>query len=175
MQKLLVIQDDALSAVLQDRIVKSLEFEGMYRRYDAVEEAHFKTFRWIVAEDTQDKDSEEEDSQDDDDEISQDEDDEDSQDGNDEDSQDDDDEDSQDDDGYEAQDNGLKNLARAKFTNWLSSGSGIFHISGKLGSGKSTLMKFICENHHTKNKLELWAGRYRLSLSATHFGLADSL
>lgn len=27
----------------------------------------------------------------------------------------------------------------AKFTQWLSSGDGIFHICGKLGSGKSTL------------------------------------
>lgn len=29
--------------------------------------------------------------------------------------------------------------AAAKFTQWLSSGDGIFHICGKLGSGKSTL------------------------------------
>lgn len=28
-----------------------------------------------------------------------------------------------------------------KFTQWLSSGDGIFHICGKLGSGKSTLSK----------------------------------
>lgn len=29
----------------------------------------------------------------------------------------------------------------AKFIQWLSSGDGIFHICGKLGSGKSTLSK----------------------------------
>lgn len=29
-----------------------------------------------------------------------------------------------------------------KFTQWLSSGDGIFHICGKLGSGKSTLSKW---------------------------------
>lgn len=30
----------------------------------------------------------------------------------------------------------------SKFTRWLSSGDGIFHICGKLGSGKSTLSKW---------------------------------
>jgi hypothetical protein len=35
------------------------------------------------------------------------------------------------------------------FQEWLASGSGIFHICGKPGSGKSTLMKFICEHSQT--------------------------
>ena len=32
-----------------------------------------------------------------------------------------------------------KSPEAARFTQWLSSGDGIFHICGKLGSGKSTL------------------------------------
>ena len=43
------------------------------------------------------------------------------------------------------------------FTDWLKAGSGIFHIVGKPGSGKSTLMKFLCEQDETKEHLEEWA------------------
>jgi NACHT domain len=43
------------------------------------------------------------------------------------------------------------------FTDWLKSGSGIFHIVGKPGSGKSTLMKFLCEHESTQEYLEEWA------------------
>lgn len=44
-----------------------------------------------------------------------------------------------------------------KFTKWLSSGDGIFHICGKLGSGKSTLMKKLCGHDRTRTELEKWA------------------
>jgi len=47
---------------------------------------------------------------------------------------------------------------RESFVHWLSSGHGIFHVCGKLGSGKSTLMKFLCNHDHTKTELEKWAG-----------------
>ncbi|KAH8879298.1 hypothetical protein GQ53DRAFT_800286 [Thozetella sp. PMI_491] len=43
------------------------------------------------------------------------------------------------------------------FKHWLSSGSGIFHIAGKPGSGKSTLMKFLCSNIRTQETLNGWA------------------
>ena len=43
---------------------------------------------------------------------------------------------------------------------WLSSGSDIYHISGKLGSGKSTLMKFLCNHERTRVELQKWAGRF---------------
>ncbi|KAK0668551.1 hypothetical protein QBC41DRAFT_321772 [Cercophora samala] len=45
-----------------------------------------------------------------------------------------------------------------QFKEWLSEGSGIFHISGKPGAGKSTLMKYLCENENTYDKLREWAG-----------------
>lgn len=48
--------------------------------------------------------------------------------------------------------------AKESLDTWLSSGNGIFHISGKLGSGKSTLMKFLCDHELAKTKLEEWAG-----------------
>lgn len=43
------------------------------------------------------------------------------------------------------------------FIDWLESGSGIFHIVGKPGSGKSTLMKLLCERDETQERLEEWA------------------
>ncbi|KAH8774771.1 hypothetical protein F5883DRAFT_547581 [Diaporthe sp. PMI_573] len=44
------------------------------------------------------------------------------------------------------------------FKRWLSAGRGIFHIAGKPGSGKSTLMKFLCSNSRTQEILNIWAG-----------------
>ncbi|KAJ3570481.1 hypothetical protein NPX13_g5713 [Xylaria arbuscula] len=45
------------------------------------------------------------------------------------------------------------------FYKWLQSSSGIFWISGKPGSGKSTLMKFVSNHHRTKEALLEWAGK----------------
>jgi hypothetical protein len=44
------------------------------------------------------------------------------------------------------------------FIYWLSSGKGIFHISGKMGSGKSTLVKFLYRHKRVKAELRKWAG-----------------
>jgi len=40
---------------------------------------------------------------------------------------------------------------------WLRQGSGLFWVRGKAGSGKSTLMKFICEDERTNSYLSCWA------------------
>lgn len=42
------------------------------------------------------------------------------------------------------------------FTRWLETKSGIYWITGKPGSGKSMLMKYICEHRHTSTLLERW-------------------
>jgi hypothetical protein len=54
------------------------------------------------------------------------------------------------------------------FPEWLRSGSGIFHIAGKPGSGKSTLMKFICEHEEVVPLLREWGGS-REVISAKFF------
>ncbi|PMD35021.1 hypothetical protein L207DRAFT_638482 [Hyaloscypha variabilis F] len=41
---------------------------------------------------------------------------------------------------------------------WLKTGSGIFHIAGKPGSGKSTLMKYLCQHDDVNPLLEDWKG-----------------
>jgi len=43
---------------------------------------------------------------------------------------------------------------RIAFKEWLASGDGIFHISGKPGSGKSTLMKYLCRHPETETQLQ---------------------
>ncbi|OAQ64867.1 P-loop containing nucleoside triphosphate hydrolase [Pochonia chlamydosporia 170] len=63
----------------------------------------------------------------------------------------------------------MRHQSREKLANWLSSSEGLFHISGKLGSGKSTLMKYLYQNHRTKSALENWAGSKRLVLANFFF------
>ncbi|KAH6977383.1 hypothetical protein BKA56DRAFT_588189 [Ilyonectria sp. MPI-CAGE-AT-0026] len=53
------------------------------------------------------------------------------------------------------------------FIEWLRSGDGVFHVEGKAGSGKSTLMKLICRDARTNEALAAWAGSQQLILG--HF------
>jgi hypothetical protein len=54
------------------------------------------------------------------------------------------------------------------FSSWLRSHGGIFWISGKAGSGKSTLMKFLLSRQKTDSLLHDWAGQKQL-VTASHF------
>ncbi|KAI0428022.1 hypothetical protein F5Y09DRAFT_13027 [Xylaria sp. FL1042] len=55
------------------------------------------------------------------------------------------------------------------FPAWLESGDGIFHVCGKPGSGKSTLMKYICRNPTTKTLLYKWADNNELLMAKFFF------
>ena len=46
--------------------------------------------------------------------------------------------------------------------NWLRASSGIYWISGRAGSGKSTLMKYLYHHKKTLTALETWAGEKQL-------------
>ncbi|KAH8647868.1 hypothetical protein BX600DRAFT_443209 [Xylariales sp. PMI_506] len=59
--------------------------------------------------------------------------------------------------------------ARISVIRWLSSGDDMFHISGKAGSGKSTLMKFLRRHPQARTELERWAGGRRLVLAGFYF------
>ena len=54
------------------------------------------------------------------------------------------------------------------FTNWLRYNDGIYWVSGKAASGKSTLMKFLCSDQRVDNALSSWSGQ-TLFLLARHF------
>ncbi|VUC22370.1 unnamed protein product [Clonostachys rosea] len=60
-----------------------------------------------------------------------------------------------------------KNI-KVHFFEWLLKKDGIFWVSGKPGSGKSTLMKFLCEHARTEEALVEWAKPLDPVMS-THF------
>jgi len=54
---------------------------------------------------------------------------------------------------------------------WLRSGSGIYWVSGKAGSGKSTLMKHLLSQPRLREHLSAWSVGHRLSVF--HFFFTD--
>jgi hypothetical protein len=66
--------------------------------------------------------------------------------------------------------------ARAALVAWLQSGCAIFHITGKPGAGKSTLMKHIATHHKLREDLLSWSGDKSLILARFFFwSLGDRL
>jgi hypothetical protein len=63
----------------------------------------------------------------------------------------------------------LQQVTRIEFISWLRSGSGIYWVSGKAGSGKSTLMKSIHEAPETRAHLSYWAGYCDLFIGHFYF------
>ncbi|KAK5046718.1 hypothetical protein LTR84_007479 [Exophiala bonariae] len=63
----------------------------------------------------------------------------------------------------------LQRATRTNFISWLRSGSGIFWIDGKAGSGKSTLMKLIFHSPETRVHLRHWSGSCDLFVGHFHF------
>ncbi|KAG8532445.1 uncharacterized protein KY384_002322 [Bacidia gigantensis] len=61
------------------------------------------------------------------------------------------------------------------FSDWLRSGSGVYWINGKAGSGKSTLMNFLYSHLRTNGLLRDWAGRRKLLTPAFFFWNSGSV
>ncbi|KAL2265438.1 hypothetical protein VTJ83DRAFT_6538 [Remersonia thermophila] len=124
----------------ETRVLRQLYFEEMFAREDEISTAADGTFRWIL-DDTNVT------GYDSDDKIS-------------------------DSSQYIAVDvhaRYLQNKARAlqaeareSLLRWLAEENGIFHILGKAGSGKSTLMKLIAGHARTQEQLKRWAGHKHL-------------
>ena len=64
--------------------------------------------------------------------------------------------------------------ASSDFSGWLSNGNGLFWITGKPGSGKSTLMKFICQEAQTAVRLQKWAGVSKLVTASFYFWITGT-
>ncbi|KAK2040331.1 hypothetical protein LZ31DRAFT_604549 [Colletotrichum somersetense] len=192
MQQLYRIPEDVADVVAQERILNGVKFDGinaLNERHDAICEAHSKTFEWLVSEaEENNKPVEIFQRQflsalshlgsnplltDDGGELITDEDDILAEFG---------DWRKYHDVRMESRPNGLvgdsdlsndlkeRRSARNLFQEWLSSGEGIFHFSGKLGAGKSTLMKLMCSHEHVQSLLEAWARTYNRKLVfAKHF------
>jgi len=61
-----------------------------------------------------------------------------------------------------------------QFLHWLSRCNGIYWVSGKPGSGKSTLMKYLCDHERTKTTLQEWAGTLTLVTGSYFFWSAGT-
>ncbi|KAI0449963.1 hypothetical protein F5B21DRAFT_492597 [Xylaria acuta] len=61
-----------------------------------------------------------------------------------------------------------------EFRQWLLHEHGVYWISGKPGSGKSTLMKYLSTSGHTRQCLEVWADSSRLAIPAFYFWISGS-
>lgn len=135
---LLAEEEKVFTTIARDRILDCLSFEGMSRRSEMVIEAHANTYEWILEDDSTVKKS-----------VRKDE-------------------------GFvfekesdlpQISEDVEKVRARDKLRTWLESetSSDVFHLSGKLGSGKSTLMKHIRASPRTEEILNKWASKLYLA------------
>jgi hypothetical protein len=62
----------------------------------------------------------------------------------------------------------------ADFVKWLRDGSGVYWIQGKMGCGKSTLMKYVSENKMTEKHLLEWADGQTLHCPSYYFSKAGT-
>lgn len=151
--QILHVQEEALHTVYEDRILKSLRFETMDARRDQIHDPQGRTFSWILEwEDEQSASSQIDD-------FPENEEDDEAQDREGEDEGEDYEDDDYEDEDYEYWEETVPmKECRQRFVRWLSAEASIFHISGKLGSGKSTLMRFLYSHPRTQQELEKWAG-----------------
>lgn len=63
----------------------------------------------------------------------------------------------------------LRRQTRQSFLTWFKTGNQVYHISGKAGSGKSTLMKFLCRHSRLEDELKQWAGSKKLVFASFFF------
>lgn len=66
----------------------------------------------------------------------------------------------------------VESTSEMHFRQWLERGDRCFWISGKAGSGKSTLMKFIHGDHLLPQLLKTWAGSKQLVMASFFFWYA---
>lgn len=138
--QLVRLNEDSLDKIYQHQILKSLEFNSMHERDDRVHNPHGNTFAWLFNDDEPHSPCEDCWTR-------------------------------TGDDGSEYfhrcdehERKAMTQQSRQRLSSWLSSADGIFHVTGKLGSGKSTLMKYIYLHERTKVELKRWSGKYRLFL-----------
>ncbi|KAG6354705.1 hypothetical protein INS49_004723 [Diaporthe citri] len=139
---LLAEEEKVFTSMAQGKILSCLSFEGMDRRSNMVVDTHSNTYEWILKDDSVAEEPSEE------------------HDG---------------DSVVDSQPRGVEDIekirAREKLRTWLGSRSSrdVFHLSGKLGSGKSTLMKHIRASPRTEEKLNSWADGRKLTIASFYF------
>lgn len=152
-------------------LIQSLKFPDIDARQDMILEAADRTFGWILGDETKDADRFDSDSSGDDTDDSS------SEDGSSSSSGESTSDSlityhSSETDDNETQDDRITpstNRESTGFEDWLCKGTGIFWLSGKAGSGKSTLMKFLQQHPRTRDILEIWADTDPLIIASHYF------
>lgn len=125
-----------------ERLLGSLKYPGFNERRNQVGEAHTETFRWIFAGDGEDADMCESES------------------GEDTDTSDwetiEGSDTSESEEEHFSSQHELPAINWDRFSNWLKSTNIVYWISGKPGSGKTTLMKYILDDPQTLKCLDIW-------------------
>lgn len=127
--------DDNVDQAKRERLLQSLKYPGFNERRNHVSETYENTGKWIFAGDGNEVDHTEDSAPHSDD------------------------MDSKTSESNEIAQNDQYELSHPKwdsFSNWLRSTDTFYWISGKPGSGKSTLVKFILNHPDTKAFLEVW-------------------
>lgn len=139
----------ALDKVLQNTVLEALRFEEMEKRFDDIEDAHIDTCRWLIDDPyalSQSKSTATTSTSASSSPASQ----------------------------HHAEplleeEFPARLQARVRFIDWLKDGRGIFHISGKPGAGKSTLMKYMTGSLELQRYLKSWAGSKQLVFASFFF------
>ncbi|KAI1762410.1 hypothetical protein GGR53DRAFT_521656 [Hypoxylon sp. FL1150] len=122
-----------------DRLLGSLRYPAMNRRKNDLNDSHQNTFQWIFADDARESDILLNSMSISDTSISV---------------------SSSGDDYFKDYKSdyrsNIEDVSWDSFSDWLRSDSKIYWVSGKPGSGKSTLIKYILDNPLTKAGLEIW-------------------
>lgn len=66
------------------------------------------------------------------------------------------------------------NPIKPSFKEWLIGGKGMYWVAGRAGSGKSTLMKYLCNHPKTRLILQRWAGSKSLVMASHFFWISGS-
>lgn len=130
------------SEAQRERLLRSLKYPGFNERWNQVRDAYVQTYRWVFAGDSKKIDY-----------------------GNlnDDNNDDDDNDDDGDIDGENSESCGVDSvdvdvahdMEWDSFSNWLMSTDTFYWISGKPGSGKTTLVKYIRSSPRTKQCLDI--------------------
>jgi energy-coupling factor transporter ATP-binding protein EcfA2 len=121
-------RDEAYGAA-DTRILQNLWYPEMTYRHKEIEEAHRKTFAWILKHNP---------------------------------------------DTLLCAKPGCQGRAWHNFTKWLKEPGELYWINGKAGSGKSTLVRYICDNTTTRKYLESWAGVLKHQMISFYFWSSGS-
>jgi phage terminase small subunit len=74
---------------------------------------------------------------------------------------------------FESSTSSASGHSSSRFVEWMVSEDNLYWISGKPGSGKSTLMKYVCNHDLTRMNLEKWASGSRLVIAKFFFWTAS--